>query len=510
MGIINYCSSETEVENDNCSKNGEQTTTTTTTKTTFKSYYWTQLISGLSIYFLCINHGVNSAWTSPALPYLSNRTDGTPISNEQGAWIASIPSFGIMFGTLICPPILDQLGRKQTTFISIIPALASWLMIIFTKNYIVLYVARFINGVGSGITYSAATLYFAEIATKNIRGIMITTINVCSNFGTLLIVTIGAFLNYETMNIAMTFLPLLALFTIPLMLETPYFLLMMEKDKSALKILLKLRGANDNSNEEVHLELERMKLSVDESRTIVKSSFRELFDIGNRRGLVILLFSTAAMYLSGISVFEAYAEEIFTYSHFPLKAKYSTIVLGWVRIVSGLLSTLFIDRGRKLMFLISGTLSSFALTSVGFFYFIDSKTDFDTTSLTWIPLIGLVLYLVFANLGLVTIPSIFMGELFTIKVKGKAVAIGIIYSAFFMFISKFWFQKLKTDFGIHVPFAIFAVCCLFFTFIVFWITPETSGKNLEEVQHILKQAAQKKKKKKKVILENWELASTSK
>ena len=409
-----------------------------------------------------------------------------------------------MFGILICPFLLDKIGRKYTLLVYAIPHLLSWIIIILAKNVLTLCIARFISGIGSGGTYSAAAVYFAEIAGKEIRGILITILNISSNLGILFVVSIGAFFSYEIMNIFMIIVPILAFLMFPFMPKTPYFYLMNNKEKEAEKTLMKLRGSK-HPDEELRFEIERMKKSVLESQNSKKSSLKELFNKGNRKGLLILLFAKAAIYLSGVAAIEAYSEEIFMYSNFSLNPKYSTMILGGVRILSGLLSTLFVDRARKMMFLLSGTLSALALASVGLFFFLDSQSDFDASSITWLPLVGLISYLIFSNMGLVSIPMIFLGELFSINAKGRAIALATIFSAIFSFASKFGFQELKTTFGIYMPFWIFAFFCIVSTLVVYRITPNTSGKNLEEVQNTLKE-----KKGIALVSDSVELDSISK
>lgn len=88
-------------------------------------------------------------------------------------------------------------------------------------------------------------LYFAEIADKEIRGNLTLVTRFMFNFGSLLIMSIGPFVSYDTLNYLLLSLPLIffvACWAIP---ESPYFYLKEGKVDAARKTLEKLRGNVD-------------------------------------------------------------------------------------------------------------------------------------------------------------------------------------------------------------------------------------------------------------------------
>ena len=432
-----------------------------------------------------IGCGGYMAWTSPSLPHLMSKDSEIPVTKSQGAWIQSLYTFGALFGCILNPHFVDRLGRKYSLVVFAIPQVTGWILIILAENYVGIYVARFVGGVGHGALFNLVVIYIGEIADKSIRGILITIMKISINLGSLAVTTAGACLPYETLNFISLSIPVLFIASFLFMPETPYFYLQQNKDEEATKSLMKLRGTKDE--EFVRLEITRMKKSVLDGQQSKRGSLRELIGTrGNRRGLLILFCIKATQQFSGAIAIVAYAQEIFSHSDFALAPEHSVIVLTGTQIIAGIAAAGLVDRaGRRILFLISGLVASLALAAVGLFFFLKYYLELNVSMITWVPLVALISYEVASSMGIATIPYVLLGELFPMNVKGLAVAFGMILGSVFAFIVGLGFQALNSFGGIHTTFWIFATCCLLGTLVVYWITPETKGKSLEEIQAIL-------------------------
>ena len=433
-----------------------------------------------------IGCGGYMAWTSPSLPHLMSKDSEVPITKSQGAWIQSLYTFGAVFGCLLNPHFVDRLGRKYSLLIFAIPQVTGWILIILAENFTGIFIARFVAGVGHGALFNLVVIYIGEIADKSIRGILITIMKISINFGSLTVTIAGAYLSYDTLNFVSLFIPILFIATFSFMPETPYFYLQQNKDDEATKSLMTLRWIQ---NEEfVRSDIVKMKESlVEDQQSSKRGSLRELIGTkGNRRGLLILFCVKATQQFSGAIAIVAYAQEIFSHSDFALSPQNSVIVLTGTQLIAGIAAVGLVDRaGRRILFLVSGLLASLSLAAVGLFFFLKYHLEVDVSSITWIPLVALVSYEVTCAMGIATIPYVLLGELFPMKVKGLAVAFGMILGSLFAFLVGLGFQTLNMFGGIHTTFWTFAVSCLLGTLIVYWITPETKGKSLEEIQAIL-------------------------
>lgn len=128
----------------------------------------------------------------------------------------------------------------------------------------------------------------------------------------------------------------------------------------------------------------------------------------------------------------------------------------------------------------------FHLTVIFNCCFFQDYTSYNTKDIDFLPLTALIGFVVIFNLGMGTIPVLMLGELFPTSVKGVALCLSDIYfGAIVIIISKF-FQMVKDEFGMYVPFAVFAGCCCLGLLFVIKCVPETNGKTLEEIQLELK------------------------
>lgn len=456
-----------------------------------KGSLWLQWLSALSASFALMGCGGHMGWTSPALPHLTGPDSDFPVTAYQGSWIASIYILGSILGSLLSPVLVDRLGRKRSLLVFAIPQLVGWALIVPARSYVVLYVARFVAGISHGGVYNVSVIYLAEIADKRVRGAFGSILKTSTNIGTLFSATAGAYLPYNQLNLVSLLLPFAFLTTFIFAPESPYFYLMHGHDDNAGKELLRLRRMK--RFESVRDDLETMRLAVVEGQR-TRGGMWELFSKpSNRRGLWILFSLKMTQQLSGQMAIVAYTQEIFSYSGSNLAPKHAVIVLGLVQLAAGFVAAALVDKvGRRLLILCSGCSASFALCLVGSFFYAKFALELDVSVVSWVPIVGLMLFEITVALGIGTVPYVILGEIFPTNVKGFAVASGIIVGSMFAFVVGLGFQALNAAVGIHMTFWFFAVCCCTGSIWIYVITPETKGKTLEEVQALFDPPSKKK------------------
>ena len=443
-------------------------------------------------YILIIDVGAHLAWTSPALPHLTNGKTKFSVTNDQGAWLASVVSLSAMIGYVTNSLIVDRIGRRFTLLIFAISHLGSWISINCAYNYNFLIIARLAAGFSLGGTYSFLPPYIGEVSEKKIRGTFLAFDRIGVNLGAFLVTALGAFFSYETMNLVMILVPTLAICLFPLMVETPYYYLMQGQDDKAVKILMKLSGVK--RSDIIMPNIRRMKEAM-ENQNSQSSSIQELMkDRGSRKALIIVLLAYMTYAFSGTIAIQAYAQVIFKQSSSSLGSEYAAMIITGVQIFSGLPSSKLIDHwGRRPIYLFSGILSAISLGIVGLFFFLKDYLGTDISRVTWLPLVGLVLYQFMCNCGISTIPTVLVGEIFSVKVKTTAVLIASVIVALFLFTTKMMTPFLNDSVGIYTTFWIFSGFCLCGPLIIVYITPETKGKNLEEVLILMRGEKEKRR-----------------
>lgn len=429
-------------------------------------------------------------WPSPSLPKLFDDSSTIPVTDEEGSWIAVMPLLGAVCGSIIGALVLDVIGRKKVTLISCFPFFAAWIMIAYAKSVVVLILARFIAGISDGLAFCALPMYLGEIADPKVRGALGSSVSVTWIFGTLLINVIGSYLSVSTTAVISSILPILCLVTFAWMPESPYYLIMkgnIEQARSNLKTF--------KSRDNIEPELERMAKAVKDQQ---ENSGRclDLFTVkSNRRALYIMMGIRGAQQLSGTSAITFYAQTIFREAgnSNTISSSNAAIIYFLVQLTLCGCCSMIVDKtGRRPLLIISTIGAGLALLTEGSYFCVLNEFNVNLSNLTWIPLVALICFVISFSIGMQTIPILLLGELFPTNVKAFALCLADIYFSIIATIVSKFFQITKDDFGLHVPFYAFFVCCILgLVFIIFFV-PETKGKTLEEIQDELRGCCIKK------------------
>ena len=426
--------------------------------------------------------GVSLAWTSPTLPYLKRKDSEIPISEIQGALLISIYFFGSFFGCLLSPWTMDRFGRKYSFLMFSVPVIIGWTMIISANNYITLCMARVIIGLGDGGLLEFISIYLGEITEKNIRGKLSIVTKSAMLVGIFYENAVGSYLPFRTSNLITIIIPTIFVVTFFFMPESPYVYMMRDREKDAMKCLMKLRGFTEP--ESVQVELDMMKKAVLESQDCKGHSMSELFNNKyNRKRLNILLMAKVTRQVSGSVAILTSLQEIMKHSG---NSHNAVLYVCAFKIAASLMSSQLIDRlGRRILFLSCGILCALSLGSLGFFFFLKLYLLANVSSISWLPVVSLITYEIGYYMGISPVGYVLQGELFPLKVKGTAVAIVSIVEQLLSSAVGIGFPLLNHLVGMYASFWLFSICCIFGTILVFYNTPETNGKSLGEVEAMI-------------------------
>lgn len=421
-------------------------------------------------------------WTSPTLPVLKNGTYKIKINSTEASWLVIMPLIGAIFGAITTGFIIDHLGRKRLILFSSLPFLASWLMIAFAENSIILFVARFIAGIFDGLSFTAVPMYLGEIAEPEIRGLLSSMCPVAIVFGLFLVNVLGNYLTIPETAFIAAAIPIILLLTFVWMPESPYFYLMKGRTEEARKSLVLLRGRPD-----VESELRRLEKAVQEQNCNT-GKFLDLFTCSsNRKAILIALGTRTVQQLTGINAIIYYCKSIFQESANFMSPGESAVILVTVQLVlSGVSSAVvdFFGRRPLLIFSLSGTILSLLIS--GTYVYIKNCTSIDTSSFDFVLLLALLAFIVIFSLGLQTVPLLLISEVFPTNVKAFALGLADVYFSIISSLVSKYFSDVSEAFGMHVPFYTFAVCCsLGLIFIIIYV-PETKGHTLEDIQKYLR------------------------
>jgi MFS family permease len=109
-----------------------------------------QIAASCAINLVVIQAGINMAFSSILIPQLSAPESDIRIDLDSSSNLASIVTISIALGALVCGSLMDRFGRvKLATFICV-PFAFAWLLIVLSRNLLMIYAARVLSGFCGG------------------------------------------------------------------------------------------------------------------------------------------------------------------------------------------------------------------------------------------------------------------------------------------------------------------------------------------------------------------------
>ncbi|KAL8560335.1 hypothetical protein ACOMHN_006066 [Nucella lapillus] len=417
--------------------------------------------------------GYTIGYSSPAIPSMIK--DGILVGADAG-WFGSLMTVGALFGGPVGGCFVEKLGRKRAIFMSSLPFLFGYGVLIFAHSMMYLFIGRFLTGFGSGMVTVCAPVYVAEIATKSKRGVLGSCVQLFIVIGISFSYILGMFKGWKEMAYiayAPALLSAAAALALP---ESPRWLLARNRKLDAAHALAAVRDAHVD----VQDELREMEEGLDTKTEMSWSEFLGRAEL--KQPLFICIMIMVFQQLSGINAVMFYTVSIFN-TAIPEFAHAATVVIGFVQVVATLIACLLMDRvGRKKLLIIAGIIMAVTLAVFGLSYKLLAAKVLPDLLSKWLPVACLTCYIIGFSLGWGPIPGLLMSELFPAQGKGTAGAISVFFNWLTAFFVTKEFMGLQIMLGDDGVFYFFSICCVLSVWYVWKFLPETKGKSLEDIE----------------------------
>ncbi|XP_025946066.1 solute carrier family 2, facilitated glucose transporter member 8 [Apteryx rowi] len=281
---------------------------------------------------------------------------------------------------------------------------------------------------------------------------------------------------------------LLFMFFMP---ETPRFLLNQNKRSEAIASLQFLRGPHVDHE----WECRQIEANVEEEGL----SFSEFKNPSIHRPLLIGVALMFFQQVTGINAVMFYAETIFEAANFK-DSRMASVVVGSIQVCFTAVAALIIDKtGRKVLLYISGIIMALSTALFGLYFKMVLPTPNNSShpdllftlntvslgtesSLSWLAVVSLGLFVAGFALGWGPIPWLVMSEIFPLKAKGISSGACVLTNWVMAFLVTKEFHDLidfLTSYGTFWLFSAF--CCMNVIFTAFYV-PETKGRTLEQIE----------------------------
>ncbi|OBZ74782.1 Sugar transporter STL1 [Grifola frondosa] len=515
-----------------------------------KLYYTINAVAGLAIFFFGYDQGmmggVNtspdyvrvmklgySTYEGPSEGYVATITEPT----RQGG-IVSIYYFGTLLGCLMGGILGDRIGRIKTMFLGSIWVLLGASLQCSAQNVAWMCCARIINGIGTGHLNAIVPVWSAEVATHTSRGAFIASEftlnifgvvvaywlefglgfvgdgtsqvrwrvrNICRTSWKLVLIisstqtsrirqTLQRKRSLLVFPIAFQILPVLGFIAcLPLMPESPRWLVKMGRDQEAREILGRLRS--DDGNIEASAAVAEyddiVAANVLEKEHAGRNSYFSMFFGRNDGGFHIARRVQLSIWLQiiqewvGIAAITVYAPTIFSEAGYGArKSQWLSGLNDITYMISTLLAVVTIDRlGRRVGLWWGAVGQGISLILAGAFSRLLKDHPEKASQYGGAAALFVFMYTAIFGATWLTIPWVYPTETFPLQVRAKGNAFGVfgwsIGNGWLTLLNPVMFARIGEN-TLHIFGAI-----NFLSIPMVWaFYPETANRTLEEMDHL--------------------------
>ncbi|KAF3322362.1 putative polyol transporter 4-like protein [Carex littledalei] len=431
---------------------------------------------------------------SGAIIYVKRDLHITEVQQEIFVGCLSIVS---IIGSLIGGPTSDSIGRKWTMGIGALIFQAGAVVMTFAPSFTILMLGRLITGVGIGFGFSISAVYIAELSPAAARGTLVSVSEIFVNIGILLgYISNYAFsglpqhINWRIMlgvGILPAFFIGITFYMIP---ESPRWLVMQNRLEEARSVLVKVSGKDE--------DVEQRLKDIQEAACVnsgykKESSYREILfpSPAVRRMLAAGCGIMVFQQITGIDATVYYSPTILKNAGIKSEKKIlaTTVGVGFTKTVFILIAIFLIDKvGRKVLLYVSTIGMTVCLAMLGMAlalqkHLLESGMQEFGIGLAIFAVCGNV---AFFSIGLGPICWVLSSEIFSLRLRAKASALGQVGARVSSSLVSMSFLSLSRAMSVAGVFFLFSAISAVAVVFVKVCVPETKGKTLEEIEMALR------------------------
>jgi len=420
------------------------------------------------------------------------------LSPAMEGFFVSSGLLGAVFGSGLSGWLSDRFGRSRNLLLAAVLMLLSAIGSAWATNIELLVFARWLGGLGVGISAMVCPLYISEISPTHLRGRLVTMFQFAITLGIMIALFNNYFLHQWAASVAEraaegsfmqwfvaeeTWRAMFASELLPGVLflvmaaflpESPRWLVKSGRVEQAGKVLQRIfrNGAEQ--------ELETIKQTV-AKESATKKRFVDVLQKKYRKPLLIAMLLAAFAQFSGINVVFYYGTSLLESAGLRADGALSGMaVIGFCNMIFTTISMAYVDKIGRRKLLQFGTIGAIAcLAGIG--------ASFNSGANTML-IVLMCAFVAFFAFSLGPIKFIFASEIFPTNIRSHAMSIVILTMWGTDTIVGQFTPSLREAVGPSITFFIFAVILVPQILTVWKWMPETAGRSLEEIEADLYQS----------------------
>ncbi len=413
---------------------------------------------------------------------------------SQVGWAMSSALIGCLAGALLSGGLSDRFGRKRLLLLAAFLFTGTGIFTALAPSFTVFVGNRLLGGVAIGLASNLSPMYIAELSPASMRGRFVSVNQLTIVIG-ILAAQLANWLIAEPVPAGATPAEILAswngqtgwrwmfgaealpailffllMFLVP---ESPRWLVKNGRAADAGRILAKVGGPGFAAE-----ALADIRATLD-AGDIGRVRFRDLFEPGLKKVLLIGIVLAVYQQWCGINVIFYYAQEIFTAAGYGVNdVLFNIVITGAVNLIFTLIAIRFVDRlGRKPLMLAGSAGLAVVFGLVGASYALHSRG----LHILILVVTAMALY----ALSLAPVTWVLLSEIFPNRIRGAAMSVSTFALWAACFVLTYTFPHLSKGLGPAGTFWIYAGISVFGFLFIRSRVRETKGKTLEGIEREL-------------------------
>jgi len=202
----------------------------------------------------------------------------------------------------------------------------------------------------------------------------------------------------------------------------------------------------------------------------------------------------------------SYSESIFKMSGSSLSPNTSAIIIAVIQLFGSWLALFLVERaGRRPLLLVSSAGMCVCHCAIGVFFYLQDR-QYDMSSMLWVPVTALSVYIVVYSMGMGTMPFVVMSEIFSRDVSSLGMIMGMLMCWSGAFIMVKMFSDLIVLLGTYGCFFLLAIICVCNFIFCFIMLPETKGRLREDIVNELNRVSKTEHVRHIIVMDSGQTA----
>ncbi|KAK4877993.1 hypothetical protein RN001_010499 [Aquatica leii] len=457
-----------------------------------------QIIVAAVLMFPSIVVGIIYAFSAILVPQLMEQQNSTDpdvvrVTKTESAWITSSAMLIMPVGAITGGIMMDMIGRLNLLKLMLLPCISGFALIATAKNVPMLIAGRMLTGIGLVWGINPGSVYIAEVSRADVRGPLSASLVLNLSIGMLLVMIKGWFLHWRIVAWLSTIYLFVFIILVMFIPESPVWLVSKGRLDQAKKSLDWFNRYQPTLETKI-VTYSEMQLSVLQSEHLIKTKqeeqlsgnsftrkFKMFFKPTGYKPLLILAGLFFFQQASGVHLIIFNGVIFFQAMGVTMDPYLASIIIGSVRLVMSVVYTWMMKRfNRRTLMMTSNVGMAITIGLSGLF---TKWIQEGSTSHTWIPVTLLMIYFVFAAIGVMFIPIIIASEVFPVAIRGISQSLVSTIAHLLMFAILQSYYALDEAFGGSSGLQyFFAAMCVAGVIFCYLFMPETRNKKLSLIE----------------------------